>query len=1154
MKILAVSLNRMIKNSIALVLFLAFAHTTFAAPDIVSQNLTGSGSFTPGSTITFSAVTKNVGTEMDTTNSYLLKKIGEYTAPYWTGSSLGIANGYAYVFSSKSVYDPILLTTTRTITLTTLNVQNPSNISVTNKIDWTSNILSAIGPDNIIISGNRLYAGNYLGDIGEKRDVMIFDISKPDAPILLGGSQIASQAAEGIALYNNRYIVSVAQQYASPIIDVLNPSAPVKVATIINNPAVGISNPRKVAVVGNYAVIARGANGTNDLEIYNIIDPANPALVSSLDLISTTDNSIFPEYISVIDNFVYVSYYYTNVLYIINISDKSNPIITNVINNFGTDATISGKYLYAINYSPNTDSVFDTSNPGGPVLVRKENVVGCVLCINTIESDTKYIYGTDTNRLKMFKPYTLSRFCIDSPGCIATTTGRIGGKDFDLGSLSANQTYATSTTWTATLGTHTIYYCSDIKNTSGYDGVAESNESNNCSSYTFIVPNVPVPPTVDVKINASNAPASKPEPADFDTTWTVSNLNPLLISATTTGASSANAVAVAGNYAYVGGFLTIRVFDISNKNTPVLVKTVPVSNTIDKLTIKDSYLYVGMFDGGSLDTHFKIYDISSPANPVYRGGASTDIIGDNGTGHLYDIKIVGNFAYVAEDYVYAAGKRLMIFNITDPLNPFMVGQYLTNGAAWGVAISGNYAYVGCDNSHIEIVDITDVSNPTFVANVPTLNARSKAIQISGSYMYVTGDSGNDVFEIYSLANPTAPIRTRSLTLGISGWATDIEINGSFAYVSKSGLDTEISIIDISSSTAAKKIGGFGTGIGNAIALQGEYAFIAAQTEFHIFKVQPISCIASDNGWNGPKALIGGLERYLGVLAGTWTYTMTCTAPSGSNFDSVAITVTPSFVPNLISQNLSASAGPYTQGSPINLTAQVRNTGSLATPSVFNDNFSYQFGTSINPLNWTDLTPFSAQGVLAANTTSGVSDTHSFTPAQSGTLWIQHCVDSNNVIAEGAGETPNCTVLSSLTVTQSCPLSSINYCLLPPTPVGGTAGACTGGYSGTCTYRCDASANPTGDWTLITNTCTPPATPPDLTATPRMVDYGSNGTLTYKLNGSTSCTITGGLTNETVTADGSITVPIYALTTFTLNCGVGLTDTATIEVRSNGFET
>ncbi|MCB9810434.1 hypothetical protein H6781_02475 [Candidatus Nomurabacteria bacterium] len=117
-------------------------------------------------------------------------------------------------------------------------------------------------------------------------------------------------------------------------------------------------------------------------------------------------------------------------------------------------------------------------------------------------------------------------------------------------------------------------------------------------------------------------------------------------------------------------------------------------------------------------------------------------------------------------------------------------------------------------------------------------------------------------------------------------------------------------------------------------------------------------------------------------------------------------------PDLISKNITLSAGPYTSGTAISLSAGVENDSTVAVSDGFSDNFSYSWTSATGP--WTDIVPFVSHGTgISAGAT--LPDSGSFTPNQSGTLYIQHCVDSNREIDEGPNENPNCSVHSGVAV-------------------------------------------------------------------------------------------------------------------------------------------
>jgi hypothetical protein len=80
-------------------------------------------------------------------------------------------------------------------------------------------------------------------------------------------------------------------------------------------------------------------------------------------------------------------------------------------------------------------------------------------------------------------------------------------------------------------------------------------------------------------------------------------------------------------------------------------------------------------------------------------------------------------------------------------------------------------------------------------------------------------------------------------------------------------------------------------------------------------------------------------------------------------------------------------------------------------------------------------------------------------------------------------------------------------------------------------------------------------PPTLTANPRIVDLGDGSSLTYNLNGNTSCTLTGGGLNQAlVTQTGTVpTGDVFGTTEYTITCGP-VSASVTVEVREEGHET
>lgn len=135
--------------------------------------------------------------------------------------------------------------------------------------------------------------------------------------------------------------------------------------------------------------------------------------------------------------------------------------------------------------------------------------------------------------------------------------------------------------------------------------------------------------------------------------------------------------------------------------------------------------------------------------------------------------IAGSYAYIAE----CDGSSLGIINISDPSNPEFVANYETADAVWVVSVKDGYAYMAMAPNHIAVVDISDPANPTLVATEPTTE-QAVNLFISGNYLYATEFYGIEIFHITDPENPTSIYYSADLTY--LSW--DIYVSGNYAYV------------------------------------------------------------------------------------------------------------------------------------------------------------------------------------------------------------------------------------------------------------------------------------------------------------------------------------------------------------------------------------
>jgi len=200
--------------------------------------------------------------------------------------------------------------------------------------------------------------------------------------------------------------------------------------------------------------------------------------------------------------------------------------------------------------------------------------------------------------------------------------------------------------------------------------------------------------------------------------------------------------------------------------------------------------------------------VSNPANPQRVGGYDT-------SGYAYGVAVSGNYAYVAD---YNAG--LQVIDVSNPANPRRVGGYDTSGYAYGVAVSGNYAYVADYYAGLQVIDVSDPANPRRVGGYYT-SGYAEGVALSGNYAYLAdGDAGLQVIEVSDPANPR-----RVGGYYTSGYAEGVAVSGNYAYVAD--FAAGLQVIDVSDPANPRRVGGYDTiGYAQGVAISGNYAYLA----------------------------------------------------------------------------------------------------------------------------------------------------------------------------------------------------------------------------------------------------------------------------------------------------------------------------------------
>lgn len=216
---------------------------------------------------------------------------------------------------------------------------------------------------------------------------------------------------------------------------------------------------------------------------------------------------------------------------------------------------------------------------------------------------------------------------------------------------------------------------------------------------------------------------------------------------------------------------------------------------------------------------------STSINLVHNSSLQNNTLGAS-LGSPQSILIKDNYAYVAS----TISDAIEIIDISDPDNPTYVssikdgdGGAKLNGPR-SIYISGNYAYVGSYYSNaMEIVDISNPANPIHVGVISdgdggALLDKPENIYVKNNFAYVIS-YGSKSLEIIDISDKSNPIHAGSITNGTGGALLrapkSIKLSGNYAYISSLG-DDAIEIIDISDKTNPTHAGAISNGDGGAL--------------------------------------------------------------------------------------------------------------------------------------------------------------------------------------------------------------------------------------------------------------------------------------------------------------------------------------------------
>ena len=238
-------------------------------------------------------------------------------------------------------------------------------------------------------------------------------------------------------------------------------------------------------------------------------------------------------------------------------------------------------------------------------------------------------------------------------------------------------------------------------------------------------------------------------------------------------------------------------------------------------------------DGNSL----LIYNTSDPENPRIINRFSDF----NAPGRVLGLSISEERLYIASGpgWIY-------VLNISDPEKPTRMYQINNLNAANDVATVGNYMYVADANTGMLIFNLTDPRNPGLVGSFYILKSNvsgslqgwgGMAIAVSGNYAFLSGQSGKGLYMI-DISNPSKP---REIFHSVGKNVYDISISDIGVYLARADGTTQYDILNLSNPSMPQIVDGFSileSADRSAIAIHPSenYIYAASGNTWHIFKI------------------------------------------------------------------------------------------------------------------------------------------------------------------------------------------------------------------------------------------------------------------------------------------------------------------------------
>jgi len=586
----------------------------------------------------------------------------------------------------------------------------------------------------------------------------ILDISNPSLPTLRSSYYTGgiSRNECGVTIFKNfAYIVTVGSVLT--ILDIHDPENPRLIVQYQNDQ---LKSATSVTLSGNFAYIVDGwgwGGSDGGIQILDISTPDTPksiAYISSQQIVNGQQMGT-PNHMFLMGDLAYVAGY--KGLQILDLATPSSP---QFIGNYRPPNLFSSDGVYDLQIV-NHIAYLITDGPSGTLLniinliaPRQLKIIPTITMLRQQNSLTITAYGSIGNKITTNFPFTIidPSQLVPTPTNSATPTLTNKVVPKAIRSSTPTPTTTKSNTLTNSRSSHAKNLSFTIIPQQGISILLSSNElfpnSNGILKLSSILQDGATLPS-----------------------WLSITFTPKLLSSYRS--VNTNSVAIIGTMAYVADDTGLKIIDLSNLYEPKVIGNYLTANVASSITVVGSIAYLATSLSG-----LQIINIGNPTKPIFIADYTTVdannvivinntvlVTGTTGlhifnkntgqqlgnyltTNPIKNINVQGNTAFIA-----TGSGGLEIVNISDLTNPTLLGRYTETQFVNGVTIINTMALITDLILGLQIIDINNLNKPIMLGQYRTLDA-AQYVTVSGSMAFIVDNNGLQIIDISSVIKPT----------------------------------------------------------------------------------------------------------------------------------------------------------------------------------------------------------------------------------------------------------------------------------------------------------------------------------------------------------------------------------------------------------------